>query len=82
MNLLELNEKLKELGVPDNTYCLNTHLQQERYCISNENGKWETYFSERGKKNDLRVFLDESDACSHFLFVILRDLRSIGVLNK
>ncbi len=40
----------------------------EAFCIRlNRDGKWEVYYSERGNKNDLKEFENESVACDDLL---------------
>ena len=39
----------------------------ESYCIRQNNGLWEVYYSERGQKTDLKKFDLESDACKYLL---------------
>ena len=34
---------------------------------------WEVYYSERGKKYNVRTFPTEDEACRHFLAFISRD---------
>ena len=39
----------------------------ESYCIKNNNGQWEVYYSERGQKTGLTKCNSESEACEHLL---------------
>ncbi|WP_052447551.1 hypothetical protein [Clostridium polynesiense] len=62
MNLSELEVKLKEISIPKDAYSLKGGLQNEVFCISNENGRWEVYYSERGNKAALKIFTAEKEA--------------------
>lgn len=40
----------------------------DKFCIvQNQNGWWETFHIERGPKEHLKVFRNESDAVDHFI---------------
>jgi hypothetical protein len=44
----------------------------ESYCIRENNGEWEVYYSERGQKTGLTKFYSESKACEYLLDKIKR----------
>jgi len=73
MNIVKLIDKLKSLGVSPSTYSLNGGLPSEKYCLSNESGKWFVYYSERGQRTGENSFANETDACKYFLGQIERD---------
>lgn len=62
MTINELNNKLIEIGVPQDSYSIMIGgLPNERLCIVKEE-MWEVYYSERGKKR----FEKEEEACEYF----------------
>lgn len=73
MNLDELEKKLVAAGVPRGAYCLVGGLPNEAYCIERQkDGKWRTYYSERGLRSRPKVFTTECDACKFLLSELLR----------
>lgn len=74
MNFNDLKIKLKELNVPSVLYSLRGGLPSEKYCIEERNGRWYTYYSERGERSGEREFSREEDACEHFLKELKREL--------
>lgn len=75
MNLLQLKLKLKETSIPTDSYSLKGGLPNEVFCISNENVKWELYYSERGNKTALKTFTSEKEASDYFLTWIKRNFK-------
>jgi hypothetical protein len=75
MNIRQLAGILANLKqIPRDAYCLSGVLPNESYCIGmNQDGKWCTYYSERGLRTGLKVFDSEDAACRHLLF----DLQSL-----
>ncbi|REK77664.1 hypothetical protein [Paenibacillus paeoniae] len=73
MKLNELQNKLLELSIPENAYSLSGGLPNETICIDESNGKWVTYYSERGNKTGYKVFDNEEEACNYFLGWIKRN---------
>jgi len=67
MDTKELNNKLKKLSIPSDAYSTIGGLPNEAFCIGNNEGKWETYYSERGNKTGLKSFDSEEEACEYFL---------------
>lgn len=66
MNRQELERILIDKKISSD-YSLNGGLPNEVFCLNENSGKWEVYYSERGNKSDLKVFDNESDACEYFL---------------
>lgn len=66
MNRQELERILVDKKISSD-YSLDGGLPSEVFCLNENNGKWEVYYSERGNKSDLKVFDNESDACEYFL---------------
>ena len=62
-----LERKLNELNIDKHAYDLNGGLLNETYCIEESNGKWYTYYSERGKRTSFNSFETEEEACQYFL---------------
>lgn len=75
MTLKELDIELKKHDIPDDSYSLQGGLPNEVFCITKENEKWETYYSERGNKTALKFFDFEDEACNYFLMWIKRNFK-------
>lgn len=82
MNLKELQFKLEKMGVPQHMYSLKGGLPNDVYCISNKVFWWDVYYSERGKKFNLKRFLKEKEACLYFFNIIISDSSLKYYLNK
>ena len=54
-------------------YSLEGGIQNDRLCLSSENGIWSVYYTERGVIFDEQRFMSESDACEE----LLRRLREL-----
>lgn len=67
MTIIELEKALEEINVPKNAYSILTGgLPNEQLCIVYEENVWKVYYSERGRKSDLKEFNNEKDACEYF----------------
>ncbi|WP_256701642.1 hypothetical protein [Paenibacillus sp. P3E] len=75
MTLNELEKKLLEINIPNDAYLLNGGLPNEAFCINESDGKWETYYSERGSKSGTKLFDNEGEACDYFLTWIKRNFK-------
>jgi hypothetical protein len=53
-------------------------LLEDTVTLNRTQDGWEVYYSERGKKNNVRPFTTEDEACRHFLAFISRDGRTLG----
>lgn len=73
MNKDDLRILLNEKKVNPGIYFLDGGNPSEAYCINQNSGCWEVYYSERGCKTDLKVFDSESEACEYLLKRILDD---------
>ncbi len=72
MNRESLKILLEENKVPSDQYSLKGGLPNESYCLEKlEDGTWSTYYSERGGKSGIKVFLSEDDACESLLQLLL-----------
>ena len=67
MTKKELEKKLNELNIDKFAYNLNGGLPNEAYCIEEFEGKWYTYYSERGQRTSLKEFETEKEAGQYFL---------------
>ncbi|GAB2808365.1 hypothetical protein [Ferruginibacter profundus] len=63
MTKKDLEQKLKEKGILNDSYSLEGGLPNEAYCLNKVEDGWEVYYSERGNKSGLRKFTNEMDAC-------------------
>lgn len=73
MTMQELIIRLKNVGIPDDSYSLTGGMPNDRYCIEEVFGKWQVYYSERGKKYQEKYFTSEEEACE-FLYSILANM--------
>lgn len=76
----ELKIKLINDQVPEEVYSLDGGRPNETYCLNYINGKWETYYSERGIKSEREEFTTEDDACNYFYNWLIESLKSIGII--
>ncbi|WLD94527.1 hypothetical protein [Alkalihalobacillus sp. AL-G] len=80
MTLIELQEKLNTMKIPQNFYSLDGGLPNEAYCIGYNKGKWEVYYSERGNKTDLKKFQSENEACNFFYISFTKLMKQMDFL--
>lgn len=67
MNLKELKKQLDVSSLPENAYSLAGGLPNEAFCMEESpDGKWRTYYSERGGRTGLMTFDTEDEACDYF----------------
>ena len=76
----ELKIQLIKDKVPEEVYSLNGGKPNEAYCINYLNGKWETYYSEKGIKSEKEEFMTEDEACRYFYNWIIQSLKSMGII--
>jgi hypothetical protein len=79
INLEEALAIIKKNRVPDSMYCIGGLGKGECVGISNENGQWQTYYSERGAKTSHKTYANESDACFAFLKELELHLKDYGL---
>lgn len=79
MNIKELESRLISENIQSDLYSLDGGLPNEAYCISQSNGSWEVYYSERGNKSGLRIFQNEEEACQFFYDSLIETLRDMGL---
>ena len=65
MNRSELKQKLEREGVRTDLYSLSGGNSPEALVLNRNGNQWEVYYSERGYKNALETFDNESDACEN-----------------
>ncbi len=56
MSIGELKAIFENEKVPKDLYSLSGRLPNESYCITQVNGQWEVYYSERGIKSSCKLF--------------------------
>lgn len=67
MTIDELKRDLEKYSISNVLYAImNKTLPNEKLCLTEEEGKWEVYYSERGHKTGLKTFDTESEACEYF----------------
>lgn len=79
MNINELGLRLSSENIRSDVYSLNGGSPNEAYCITQRNGVWEVYYSERGNKSELRIFQKEEDACQYFYDLLIETLKNMGL---
>ena len=74
MNKRELKKKLKDSDISKHLYCFNDgYFPGECYCLNKVKDFWEVYYSERGKKIELKLFNNEEEACEYFYKILKED---------
>jgi hypothetical protein len=74
MNKAELLQRLREAKINPHAYCLEGGSPGDTYVLSDEGyGKWAVYYSERGERNDEKIFRSESEACEDLYRWIMGD---------
>lgn len=67
VDLNELAKALDAIAIAGDVLALGGHAEF-CWCIEQaDDGRWETYWYERGSKNNLACLETESDACFHLL---------------
>ena len=74
MNKENLQLMFNELKVNPLSYTLSGGLPNEKYVIDQGIGKWSVYYSEKGQKNNEKVFETEHEACQYMLKCVSEDL--------
>lgn len=62
MTLFELENKLNNLKLKYRNYSLTSKYLEDGICLSKSEDAWNVYYCERGTKNVIGTFLNESDA--------------------
>lgn len=65
MTLFELEDKLNKLKLTYRNYSLTREYLEDGFCLSKSDNFWNVYYCERGTKNIIGTFLNESDACEY-----------------
>ena len=73
MTTRELGQALVAVGAPAHAYSLTGGLPNEAYCLDGTGAGWQVYYSERGNKNSIASFDNESEACQFFLELIRKE---------
>jgi hypothetical protein len=68
MNINELKDIIVSENIPERYFLIgNKGVKDDKYCLMQIDGEWQVFYGERGKKNKLATFTDESDACLELL---------------
>lgn len=73
MNVKKLEKKLISEKIKPIIYNFTGKWENDELCLVNRNGKWETYYSERGNQYGLKIFSKEQEACEYFYDWIWKD---------
>ncbi|SMC48721.1 hypothetical protein [Moheibacter sediminis] len=73
MTIEELDKNLKEIGVSESKYYLQglygSTNDEDKIALVIKRGKcsieYEIYYKERGEKNSLKIFTNETEACEY-----------------
>ena len=76
----ELERKLIKMNIRPDMYSLKGGLPNEKFCLSEANGRWEVYYSERGNKTGLKEFDNEDDACQCLYDMVYKTSKSMGLI--
>lgn len=65
MTVQELQTRLFELDIPHYYYniCGTGEDEDQRICLTNEDGRWLVYYSEDGSRLELNDYSTEEEAC-------------------
>ena len=81
MTIDELKIDLEKYSISNDLYAImNKTLPNEKLCLTEEEGKWKVYYSERGHKTGLKTFDTESEACEYFRRKIIRHSERLNTL--
>jgi hypothetical protein len=71
----ELVARLIRENVPSDSYSLDGGLPNDRYCLQQTFDGWEIYYTEMGKRYDVRHFNTEVEACDYLYIELMHMLR-------
>lgn len=68
MNIVELEQALLSAGCNPNNFCIGARgAQSDVYCLSENDGKWSVFYTERGSKHKpIYESRNETQACEFF----------------
>jgi hypothetical protein len=73
VNRQQLQAALREENIRDDAYDLNGGHMSETLTLSERDGRWVVYYSERGLESGKREFATESEACQNLLSRLRND---------
>jgi hypothetical protein len=79
MKKSELKQRLINENITKDAYSLEGGLPNEVYCLNQNGGVWEVYYSERGQKSGLKSFAQENEACDYFYRSLISMLQDMGL---
>ncbi len=69
-----INTLNKNKNIPKDAFSIingGYQFPSETYCLNILNGKFEYYYSERGRKRGLKEFDNEEEACEYFCNLLM-----------
>lgn len=66
MTRYELKQRLMKENVPHIYYGINGIFFDNVFVLNKNNERWETYWTEKGNKYQLKVFDTEEEACEYY----------------
>ena len=76
MNVGQLEYALQEAGIDPEAYWIGEFRDGYACILEAEDGMWETFVGQRGRKDDLRRWDNEGDACVFFIGMLWADIAS------
>ena len=75
MNISEIKSYFKQNNVPDEYYVIDELGGGEVVGVGKIEGRWATYYSERGKKRSIKYFHTEDEACEALIKKVSRRIK-------
>lgn len=72
MNTTDMKFYFKQNGVSDEYYVIDELGGGEVDGVGQIDGRWATYYSERGKKRNIKYFNNEDEACQALIKMVSR----------
>ena len=84
MNIKQLKKEIRKLGIDERNYniCDRAVYDGCFNILSHDNGKWDIFYGEKGKKKDQQVFDSEDEACSAVLAMIIAGIGTKRLEDK
>ena len=69
---MDLESRFVAAGVPRSAYSIGAD-DNEAYCLIEDRDGWQVYYSERGRRNNERVFEQEASAVAEMWRIVTND---------
>ena len=71
MDVAEVKRVLARAAVSPATYRIHEAPDESTWCLKRQAGAWVVFYFERGRRHEETLFVDEVDACEHFVKRVL-----------